>query len=382
LVCHLSVAPGERTGQHVSFLYGANIAGATMGTVVTGFVLMDRWPLVSLLLAVPLAGLAAALVVLAAARLPIRQSLALAVLTLSAMAAIKGFGPGPLDRLYERLQWQGAGVAEIAHFHDVVETRSGIVTVTDDGRVFGGGAYDGAFNVDPLNQVNGIFRAYALDALHPAPRRILEIGLSTGSWAQVMANNAQARHLTSIEINPGYLRLIARRPEVASLLRNPKVTIHIDDGRRWLARNPAKRFDVIVMNTIYHWRAGATNMLSKEFLDLVRKHLAPGGVVYYNPTGSLEVVRTGLSVFPHALSVNGFLAVSDSPLSFDRDRWCQRLSEYSIDGHPVLDPSDQARQRELDEILSMAQIETRETLEERSRGRRLITDDNTGTEFR
>jgi spermidine synthase len=382
LVCHLSVLPGKRTGQHLSFLYGANIVGSTVGTFVTGFVLMDRWPLASLLVAVPLAGLAAALVVLLATRLPSRQSLALAVLTLAAMAAIKGFGPGSLDRLYERLQWQGAAVAEIARFHDVVETRSGIVTVTNDGLVFGGGAYDGAFNVDPLNQVNGIFRAYALDALHPAPRRILEIGLSTGSWAQVMANDAQVQQLTSIEINPGYLRLIARRPEVAGLLRNPKVTIHIDDGRRWLARNPAERFDVIVMNTIYHWRASSTHMLSKEFLELAREHLAPGGVVYYNPTGSLEVVRTGLSVFPYALSVSGMLAVSNSPLSFDRARWRKGLGSYCIDGHPVLDPLDQVRQRQLEEILSMAQIDTRGTLEERTRGRRLITDDNTGVEFR
>jgi len=40
------------------------------------------------------------------------------------------------------------------------------------------------------------------------------------------------------------------------------------------------------------------------------------------------------------------------------------------------------RQRQLEEILSMAQIDTRGTLEERTRGRRLITDDNTGVEFR
>jgi hypothetical protein len=58
------------------------------------------------------------------------------------------------------------------------------------------------------------------------------------------------------------------------------------------------------------------------------------------------------------------------------------LGSYCIDGHPVLDPSDQVRQRQLEEILSMAQIDTRGTLEERTRGRRLITDDNTGVEFR
>jgi predicted membrane-bound spermidine synthase len=381
LVCHLSISADGRVGQRLSFLYGANIAGATAGTLLTGFVLMDRWPLTSLLVARSLTGLAAGLVVLAAARLPRRQSLSLAALTLAAMSAIYGLGPNTLSRLYERLSWNGARMA-VVPFHDVVENRSGVITVTDEGKVYGGNVYDGAFNVDPRNKINGIFRAYALSALHGAPRRVLEIGLSSGSWAQVMANNPQMRHLTSIEINPGYLQLIRRHPEVSSLLLNPKVTVHIDDGRRWLVRHPDETFDVIVMNTTFHWRSGATNVLSADFLKLVRRHLAPGGVAYYNPTGSLDVVKTGLSVFPYALSVDEFLAVSDSPLSFDRDRLCDVLSEYRIDGHPVIQASGHEQRRKLGEIISAAQIDTRETLEERSRGYRLITDDNMRSEFK
>jgi len=227
-----------------------------------------------------------------------------------------------------------------------------------------------------------IFRAYALSALHPAPRRVLEIGVSTGSWAQVIAQNPEVEHLTSIEINPGYLQLIRRRPEVASLLHNPKVTFHIDDGRRWLVRNPDEKFDFIVMNTIYSWRSGASNVLSAEFLELVRLHLAPGGIAFYNPTGSEEVVRTGLSVFPYALSVRGILAVSDSPLSFDRERWRLSLADYRIDGHPVFDLSNQEQRRTLERIVKETPVEERDALLKRSAGRLTITDDNMGVEFR
>src|SRR5262249_59246827 len=132
----------------------------------------------------------------------------------------------------ERLQWKGA--AEAKPFVQVVETRSGIITVDASGIVFGNGMYDGRFNTDLKHDSKGIVRPYALSLFHPAPRAVLMIGLSSGSWAQVIASNRAVTTLTIVEINPGYQTLIAQAPEVASVLHNPKVTIVTDDGRRWL----------------------------------------------------------------------------------------------------------------------------------------------------
>ena len=83
---------------------------------------------------------------------------------------------------------------------------------------------------------------------------------------------------------------------VSSLLANPKVHIVIDDGRRWLASNPARRFDVIVMNTTFHWRAHTTNLLSEEFLRLARAHLRAGGILHYNTTGSEDALKRAFRV--------------------------------------------------------------------------------------
>ena len=120
-------------------------------------------------------------------------------------------------------------------------------------------------------------RAYAVGAMHPDPKQIIMIGLSSGSWAQVIANNPAVDRLTVVEINPGYFSLIANEPEVASLLRNPKVTIVTDDGRRWLRAHPERHFDAVISNTTWHFRANVANLLSVEFLDLVRHHLNPDG---------------------------------------------------------------------------------------------------------
>ncbi|HVZ18274.1 MAG TPA: hypothetical protein VG897_14225 [Terriglobales bacterium] len=98
--------------------------------------------------------------------------------------------------------------------------------------------------------------------------------------------------------NPGYLRIIEQYTEVASLLKNPKVELYIDDGRRWLIAHPNEKFDAIVMNTTYHFREHASSLLSEDFLQIIRLHLNPGGIHYYNTARSNEVLRTGATVFP------------------------------------------------------------------------------------
>jgi spermidine synthase len=291
--------------------------------------------------------------------------------------------------LYDRLLFKDKYPA--LHFQEVVETRSGAIAVTPDGTLFGGGIYDGRFNVDPLHDVNMIVRPYALSAFQSSPRRVLMIGLGSGSWAQVVANNPQVEQLMVVEINPAYLKLLPEQPTVASLLRNPKVQIVIDDGRRWLAWNPQASYDAIVMNTTFHWRNQTSDLLSVDFLRIARKHLNPGGVLFYNTTGSEDAIATALVVYPYVLRFLNCIAVSDSPIVFDRARWKAVLLSYVIDGKHVVDASDPEQRRKLDEIVGLPEDPTGRTsiswenddqLRHRIQNRVIITDDNMGSEWR
>ena len=247
--------------------------------------------------------------------------------------------------------------------------------------------------MNPLHDTNLIIRCYALSSFHPSPRNVLMIGLSSGSWAQVVANHPQVEKLTIIEINRSYLRLIAEHPEVASILHNPKVDIIIDDGRRWLVRNPQRKFDAIVMNSSFHWREHASNLLSTDFLQLVRPHLLPGGVLFYNTTSSGEVQLTGATVYPYALRVVNFIVVSDSPIVVDKERWRQTLVKYQIDGKRIFDLTRAEDKKGLERMLALADTLTRGpanaemamesgvTIRERYRDKRVVTDDNMGTEW-
>jgi spermidine synthase len=391
LICQASIAADCRAGERLSYLYLSNIAGSVSGTLLVGFILMRVWSIREI--SVFLVSLGFLLSVGFVWRVLRGVRLFAAVATGALLVVVVAASSKPLfDRAYERMLYKN-DYRSSDRFAHLIESESGVVAVDAAGAVFGGGAYDGRFNISPFQDKNMIVRAYALSSFHPLPKNVLMIGLASGSWAQVIANHSQVEKLTIVEINPSYLRLIPQYPQVAGLLRNPKVEIIIDDGRRWLVRNPSRKYDVIVMNTMIHWREHSSILLSVDFLQMARQHLLPGGVLYYNTTESGEVQLTGVTVYPYALRVVNFLAVSDSPIQVDKGRWRRVLESYRIEGKPVFDLTRPEQRERLSEMLALADtvqfgnpeelmtMEYAGTIRGRYRGRRLITDDNMGTEW-
>jgi predicted membrane-bound spermidine synthase len=381
LVAHCWIAPDERVGLRVSCVYLANILGSTAGSLLTGFVILDHASLATAHVLLGILGLATAASPLIPVRGRVRATGLIAVGTLGALCA--GLGTRPFERVYEKLQLKSE-YGPTRRFKHVVETRSGVITVNEDDQIFGGGAYDGAFNTGLRADRNSVFRCYAATELRADTKNVLMIGLSSGSWATILSNLPTLERLTIVEINPGYLELLPKYPEVAGLLSHPKVRIDIDDGRRWLVRNREDRFDAIYANATFHWRANATNLLSREFLELIRSRLKEGGYYFYNTTESLRILKTGCSVFPHALRIGSFLAVSDAPLALDLPRLREKLFDYPRAGRTVFDRNDPADRRALDRVLQVLEtsLETRGHLLDRcSSDLRIATDDNMGTEF-
>ena len=391
LVCHFGITPDDRAGQRLSYVYLANIVGSAAGSLLTGFVFFDIWPLQTIGLVIALVGLAlvGSLVILSDLKASARAG------WLSGVAMVAGVlfvaTPRAYDRIWERLLYK-TDFKPDTKFAEIIETKSGVITVTQDGTVYGGGAYDGRFNTSIRWDRNGIMRAYGIGALHPAPKKILMIGLASGSWATVIQHLPGLEHLTIVEINPGYNKLIAGHPSVAGVLHDPKVDIVIDDGRRWLNRHPDERFDVIVMNTTWHWRAHITDLLSVEFMKLARAHLAPGGFFYFNTTSSDDVQKTAATVWPYAMRVYNFMAVSDSPLVFDKTRWEKTLATFSFDGEPAIDRTTEDGQKFFDDLVKYPDsisapperegLESRDSVLARTQLATVITDDNMAAEWR
>lgn len=376
LLCHAAIPPGSNTGSQLSRLYLANIIGSGGGSLLTGFLFLE-WMGLHLLSVLLLVVSWLWVEGIARFKLPAQlrwQPLLMALITLS-----------PFQSFYERLQYKhefGHGM----HFAQTIESRHGVITVDTSNAVYGNGAYDGMIGTK-LEPKSWLVRPYFLSAVRDRIENVLVIGVASGSWTQILVNHPQVKKVTAIELSHGYLDLIRARPEVSSLLTNPKLELVIDDGRRWLRQHPDARFDAIVMNTTHHWREFASALLSREFLTEVKAHLTPEGIAFWNCTESPRAARTGMEVFPHTLMVMNHCLASNAPLEPNRERWQKTLGAYRIDGQPVIAPDqiegmlDFLKGEDLPVPGNMSHWCRRPAMQSAWGDARIITDDNLGHEY-
>ena len=304
-----SVAQGPHVGRSVSRIYFGNIIGATLGPLVTGFVALDRFSVDECFGIIAATCLVlSTLCVLKSRKWQYIAAPFLAAALLSTFAArLAQPGPGALRTVAEGSKYMTHWAA---NRHGIVHTA--YANVGDF--VFGGNVYDGIASVDVTVNANRLERLYLLALLHRQPKRVLSIGMSTGAWIRAVEGFPGVEAIDVVEINPAYVELTRAYPALAPLLDDPRVHIHIDDGRRWLKRNPEARYDLIIQNTTYHWRANASNLLSRDYLEDVRKHMNPGAIVTTNTTGSFDVLATMAAVFPFTYRYSNFGYASDHEL--------------------------------------------------------------------
>ena len=305
-ICHhLGTQAGTgRTGRSLSRVYAANIAGSVCGPLIVNFGLLEIATTQTAFVALGLCGIALAAVMALAAGTPARltraaqagAALGVAALSTSALAG-------------NRMAANMAVAPEPSRY--IVETRQGILQSHSDPEkgdtIYGGNVYDGRTNVDPRINSNGINRIVMLAALAPRPKRVLVIGLSIGSWQHLIGGFPGVEKMDVIEINPGYLTLAGHYEVQRKAIEDPRVRMIIGDGRKFLRQNPDLVYDLIVMNTTWHWRMYASLLLSREFLTVVEKHMTPDAFVTFNTTDSPDALKTATTVFPHAYLYDNFI---------------------------------------------------------------------------
>jgi len=383
VLCHFGIRSDAAVGLSLSGIYVANILGSTAGPLITGFVLMNYWTMEQIILYLSVLSLVMAAWIGLLGAQGMKARVVVLSGALGTVAALFVLQDGLYQRVLERLQF--VKVDSIHNgFKYVVQNRSGIITVIpkENGDIiFGGGVYEGYFNIDPVVNSNGIRRAYMLAALHSNPQEVLQIGAGSGSHTWVIAAYPGVKKLTTVEINPGHLELVKQYPDHRSILSNPKISYYFDDGRRWLRRHPEAKFDFIFMNTTFHWRSNATNLLSREFLELCRDHLKEGGVLYYNFNTAEDSVFTAASVFKYVTTYGGYVAASDRSFDMRAEEKRRNLLKFRDGSRVILDGGDPALHTLLEEMVVSDLGDKGEEIRRRA-DLRLITEDNMLTEFK
>src|SRR6185436_1353443 len=386
LLCHFGITEGKSVGVSLSWIYFANIIGATAGPLLTGFVLMNYFTLernVQIICVLTLF-LAAAVWLASPASQKLKNGMAAsAVIGVIILFFIQPFAfAGILERLQFKTYFKGKG-----SFKYIVQNRHGIVTVEKgttkshhNDVIYGGGYYDGKFNIDPVSNSNRIRRAYMFSALHRNPEEVLIIGLASGSWARIVGDYPLVKKITMVELNPGYLEVLPYYSHITTILDDPRSTVVVDDGRRWLNRNPDKKFDFILMNNTFHWRDGSTNLLSVEFLRMCKDHLKENGTLYYNSTGCEDILYTAAQVFEHVTKVATFVGASDAPFDQTLEERRTNLLKFSHEGIPVFS-GDSVKSSVLENILKRDLSDKAGMLRART-DLFCISDDNMATEYK
>jgi spermidine synthase len=317
----------DHLGRRIGTLYAGNVAGAILGSLAAGFVLVPTLGARTSLLVVAVLPLVGGLVLLWLSGSRSRL-IAIAV----GVAAFAGCAVTVPDAFRQVVGLRYAGQEMVWQREDaqtsVIVIGTGHHTLLIDG--ISHASEDGGSLV--THRAIGLLGL----AVHPTPRRVLVIGLGGGTTAGA-ASSLPGSKTTVVELSPSVLA--ANRFFAGSnlgVLTNPDVTFHIDDGRNFLLLTP-RRFDVVTADLIMPHLAGAGNLYSLDYFKLVKKALAPGGLmVQWLATDSEYqykiMLRTFAAAFPNVtLWAGGSLAVGSlEPLRITRADFEEKLTRPRV----------------------------------------------------
>ncbi|HEY7333465.1 MAG TPA: SAM-dependent methyltransferase [Bryobacteraceae bacterium] len=221
--------------------------------------------------------------------------------------------------------------------------------------------------------------------IHPGPRSALVVGFGAGVTAGSLTRYPEIEKLTICELErfipPASTEYFGK--ENYSVLHDPRTRMVYDDARHYIFTTRDK-FDLVTTDPIHPWVKGTSVLYSKEYYELVKQHLNPGGVVaQWLPIydSDPETIRTELAtffaVFPEGtiwsnnLSGDGFDLVllgrmSNAPVQVDAlqarldqssyARVLASLSDVGFHSAVELLATYAGRARDLAPLLSGAQI--------------------------
>ncbi len=342
LACRIYASGAAGIGRDVGAMLLINTAGAATGPLFAAFVLI---PLVGAAWSVAAMAALPAVVVLVLGRGAAPERMLSGALLIAAAAAIAA---GPDMRImppsFSRFD------REILFYRESVE---GTLVVGRDRGTRTEARYSFVNNSAVIGASYDAIKAVKMVGHFPfflglEGRDVLVIGFGIGVTTSVIASHPGVESIECVELVKG-LR------EASSLYRDlnrgvvddPRVTFIAGDGRHHLQRSRSS-YDLISCDPT-HPVLGSGSLYTREYFELCRSRLNPGGMVsQYFPLHNLRtedflgLIATFHSVFPdcwvwlghyHAVLVGAL-----QPLEVDFSEWASRVDAHSPDRDTYMDP--------------------------------------------
>jgi|GEM_PF-665097 len=146
------------------------------------------------------------------------------------------------------------------------------------------------------------------------PRRLLVICFGVGNTLHAASLYPSLKEIDIVDLSAQIVSHAGYFTEWnKNVLKDPRISVHINDGRQHLRMKPKGWYDVITLEPPPLQYAGVSALYSKEFYELAKSRLRKGGFITqwhpsYQVTApiSKSIVRAFIEVFPQSVLLSGY----------------------------------------------------------------------------
>lgn len=182
---------------------------------------------------------------------------------------------------------------------------------------------------------------------HENPKTAFQVGFGGGLTTYALTTT-ELESIHVVEIEPAIIEAVQSLHKGAiPALSDPRVRLSINDARHILLMED-KTYDLIISQPSHPWAAGAANLFSTEFYELVSSKLNSGGIFlqwlnFYRSSHTTlrPILKSFYGIFPHGIVFGSnldlfnkkgilYLIGATHPIKFDPEQVRKRLSYSRI----------------------------------------------------
>lgn len=335
--------PGQDPGRLVGGVYAANTAGAIIGAI--GFsIFLIRWAGTQQCQRLLIGFAAAAALLMFAPFVRSARSAALPILAAGLAALLIWNIPAiPWGVVaYGRRLPTRSGHSDLLYMGEGMNASIAVTHFEDGNRFFHiSGKIEASSQ--PLDMRLQRMLGHLPTLLHPNPRSILIVGCGAGVTSGSFVPHPEVTRIVICELEPLVPPTVARyfARENHNVVSDRRTEVVHDDARHYVL-TARDKFDIITSDPIHPWVKGSATLYSKEYFEMCKRHLNPGGLVtqwvplYESDMDTVKSeIATFFQVFPYGTiwSNNGdgegydlVLLGNADPLEINVDELEQRLA--------------------------------------------------------
>jgi spermidine synthase len=298
------------SGLLVGGIYAANTFGAIIGALSFSLILTPAIGTShSQSLLILMAAVSGICALAPAALRPVRAGRALAILTAAVVAVFLAQSVSPVPGMliaYGRRIMTSMGRSKVLYTGEGINS-SIAITEWDDGAVQFHVSGKVEASTEPYDMRLQRMLGHMPALFHKDPKSVLIVGFGAGVTAGSFVVYPSISRIVICEmeplIPPTATKYFGRQNY--NVMTDKRTQIIYDDARHFVLTTPEK-FDIITSDPIHPWVKGSATLYSKEYFELVKKHLNPGGVVTQwvplyesDPATVKSEIATFFEVFPN-----------------------------------------------------------------------------------